>query len=247
MSKSMGEIISQKRQNRKMTQDDLAVRLGVTAQAVSKWERGLGLPDVGLLGGLCQTLDISADVLLGLRKEDVIAENDDRVMSDAIRKGLIAEPLVLEFGIGLVPIIAEGIKTDFINRKRLELAQETGMLLPILHIRDNVFLGEKEVRILSYDKVLVQYAVEETDVAAYQSIIEQVTETCREYYADILNKQLVKIMVDNLKQQYPGVADGLIPEQISYLQLQRKLQECVRTKGDIRDMIHIVEELEESI
>lgn len=247
MSKTMGEIINEKRHNKKLTQEELATRLGVTAQAVSKWERGSGLPDVGILGGICQTLDISADVLLGLRKENVIAENGDIRMSDAIRKGLIAEPLVLEFGIGLVPIIAEGIKTDFINRKRMELAQETGMLLPILHIRDNVFLGEKEVRILSYDKVLAQYAVEETDVATYQSIIEQITETCREYYADILNKQLVKILADNLKQQYPGVADGLIPERISYLQLQRKLQTVIREKGDIRDLIHIVEELEESI
>ena len=53
----------------------------------------------------------------------------------------------------------------------------------------------------------------------------------------MLNKQLVKILVDQLKEQYPGVADGLVPEKISYLTLKRCLQERVRTQGNIRDEV----------
>lgn len=41
------------------------------------------------------------------------------------------------------------------------------------------------MQILSYDKVLVQYVVEEADTTAYQSIIEQVVGICRKHYADI--------------------------------------------------------------
>ena len=41
MKENIGELICQYRQNRKMTQEEFASRLGVTPQAVSKWERGV--------------------------------------------------------------------------------------------------------------------------------------------------------------------------------------------------------------
>ena len=44
----IGEFISSKRKEKNMTQSDLAKKLGVTDKAVSKWERGLGCPDVSL-------------------------------------------------------------------------------------------------------------------------------------------------------------------------------------------------------
>lgn len=54
----------------------------------------------------------------------------------------------------------------------------------------------------------------------------------------------MKQMVDNLKEHYPGIVEGVVPEKVSYLQLQKKLQEVLREKGNIRDMIHILEVLE---
>lgn len=51
--------------NRKgMTQIQLAERLGVTDKAVSKWERGLGTPDISMLNRLALILDIDTDNLL---------------------------------------------------------------------------------------------------------------------------------------------------------------------------------------
>ena len=76
-------------------------------------------------------------------------------------------------------------------------------------------------------------------------MIHKVAEICETNYSDIINKQLVKAMIDNVKELYPGVADGLIPEKISYLQVERKLQEILRQGGSIRNLIHIIEELEE--
>lgn len=76
-------------------------------------------------------------------------------------------------------------------------------------------------------------------------MIHKVAEICETNYSDIINKQLVKAMIDNVKELYPGVADGLIPEKISYLQVERTLQEILRQGGAIRNLIHIIEELEE--
>lgn len=51
-------------------------------------------------------------------------------------------------------------------------------------------------------------------------------------------------MVDNVKGLYPGVADGLIPEQISYLTLELVLKELIRRGKNMKDFLHIVEWLE---
>ena len=52
MVQQIGENISRFRQNQNMTQEEIASRLGVTPQAVSKRERGTSLPDIALLSGI---------------------------------------------------------------------------------------------------------------------------------------------------------------------------------------------------
>lgn len=66
----IGENISRLRKEQNMTQDEFALRLGVTPQAVSKWERGYSLPDVTLVAEICRLLKVRADFLLGM--EDVL-------------------------------------------------------------------------------------------------------------------------------------------------------------------------------
>lgn len=47
-----------------MTQDQLASEIGVSRQAISKWEQGDGLPDLHNVQALANVLDISVDTLL---------------------------------------------------------------------------------------------------------------------------------------------------------------------------------------
>lgn len=54
-------------------------------------------------------------------------------------------------------------------------------------------------------------------------------------------------MVDHLKEEYPGIADGLVPEKISYIQVLKKLQKEIQEKGTIRDLIHILQQMEEDL
>ena len=54
-----GATIRQLRENRKLTQAELAERIGVSSKTVSKWETGKSLPDISLLQPLAQTLGIS--------------------------------------------------------------------------------------------------------------------------------------------------------------------------------------------
>lgn len=241
MQNSIGETICQYRQMRKLTQEEFVSRIGVTAQAVSKWERGNGLPDVSLLSGICKVLRISANSLLGI--EEKVVENGNVVAEQEIKNNLIAEPLVLEFGLGLISYIVAGLETDYLNKKRTLLAKKTGKLMPVLCIRDNMELDEYSYRIISFDNVLFASVIDGEELP-YNKIIDEVVETCDKHYATILNKNLVKIMIDNLTELYPGVVEDVVPSKISYLQVKQELKRLIEDGKSIRNLLGILEDME---
>ena len=59
-----GAVIRRLRENKKMTQEELAEKVFVSSKAVSKWETGQGFPDVSLIESLAKALDISVIELL---------------------------------------------------------------------------------------------------------------------------------------------------------------------------------------
>lgn len=67
----IGEFISSQRKNKNLTQAALAEKLGLTDRAVSKWERGKGMPDVSIMIQLCEILGITVNELLCGEKIDM--------------------------------------------------------------------------------------------------------------------------------------------------------------------------------
>ncbi len=66
---TIGNVIKKYRKNSGMTQEEMAARLGVTAPAVNKWEKGVTLPDVALLAPIARLLGITTDELLSFKDE----------------------------------------------------------------------------------------------------------------------------------------------------------------------------------
>ncbi|HCY44769.1 MAG TPA: hypothetical protein DHU33_05020 [Firmicutes bacterium] len=75
----IGKFITKQRQSKNLTQQELADRLNVTNKAVSKWENGRSMPDVGLFNGLCSELDISLNELLSGKKDNK-NNNDEAIL-----------------------------------------------------------------------------------------------------------------------------------------------------------------------
>ena len=75
----IGKFIASLRKNKKMTQGQLAEKMGVSINAVSKWERGLSFPDVSLYKKLCDELNISIEELINGEKD-----NSDKAKEKAI-------------------------------------------------------------------------------------------------------------------------------------------------------------------
>ncbi len=84
--KKVGEQIAVLRKVKGLTQSELGERIGVSFQAVSKWERGETLPDVTLLPDLAKILETTVDFIL-LGSEKVIEYKGKFTVTD-MKKGL---------------------------------------------------------------------------------------------------------------------------------------------------------------
>lgn len=82
MNETIGNRIQKFRKENGLTQEELAEKLGVSAQAVSKWENDASCPDISLLPQLCRILGITTDELLSGKTETVT------LVPTAQRKGL---------------------------------------------------------------------------------------------------------------------------------------------------------------
>ena len=72
----IGKFISECRKQEELTQLQLAEKLGITDKAISKWERGLAMPDTSIMLELCDILGISVNELLS--GEKTIMENNEQ-------------------------------------------------------------------------------------------------------------------------------------------------------------------------
>ena len=65
--KTLGEIIAELRRERGITQESLAGIIGVSSQAISKWENNVTMPDIMLLPIIADTLGVTIDELFGIK------------------------------------------------------------------------------------------------------------------------------------------------------------------------------------
>jgi len=177
---------------------------------------------------------------------------------------------------------------DRVTRVRHKIAQDLGMILPKVRIRDNVRLDPREYQIklrdvpVAWGDVYVDAAlaidtgatsgevpgVETTEPAfgrparwidAAQKeraallgysvvepsavIITHLTEVVRSHAAELLTRQQVHELLDNLKQTSPKVVDELIPEGLKTAQVHQVLNNLLRERVPIRDLETILQTL----
>ena len=121
-----GAVIRKLRENKKMTQEDLAEKLFVSSKAVSKWETGQGFPDISLLEPLAKSLDISVIELLS--GEDIRNQNrtfnmiKGKIYACPVCGNVIrttGEAVISCCGISLPPLEPEPADEDHCIRKEI--------------------------------------------------------------------------------------------------------------------------------
>lgn len=86
-----GENLKAMRKAKGYTQEELAIKINVVRQTVSKWEKGLSVPDADLLSQIAEVLDTKVSVLLG---GTIMEEADKDVVAEQLAK--ISEQLAIK-------------------------------------------------------------------------------------------------------------------------------------------------------
>ncbi|MBO7170422.1 MAG: helix-turn-helix domain-containing protein [Clostridia bacterium] len=129
----IGKFIADRRKNAGLTQLELAEKMGITDRAVSKWERGLAMPDSSIMLALCKVLDITVNDLLSgevvdMERYDIELENkllelvkqkeerDRRLLrTEIVMCACCAMPLVGAVVVALTVPMAEWIGTVMVS------------------------------------------------------------------------------------------------------------------------------------
>lgn len=201
------------------------------------------------------------------------------------------DPVAIEIGYGLIGIADESKDDNIMNQVlviRKQFAQELGILLGPIRIRDNLQLGVNEYVIkikgnvqakgdLFMDKVLLLMPegeevpfkgipakepafgldalwIEESDremadltgftvVDPLTVLVTHLKETIRQHSHSLLGRQEVKQLLEGLKEKYSVVIDELIPDIMRLGEVQKVLQNLLKEKIAIIDMVTILETL----
>jgi len=204
---------------------------------------------------------------------------------------LHVDPMELEIGYGLIPIVdvkQGGDLLDRITMIRKQLATELGVVIPPIRIRDNIQLTPNEYKIkirtvvvgkgelmsgaylamdpgMATKKIRGVPTVEpafglpaiwitesqkvDAEVAGY-TVVElpaviatHLTETIKKHAHEILTRQNVKTLIDNIKEQSAAVIEELIPGLMNIGDVHKVLQNLLRERVSIRDLSLILETL----
>lgn len=156
----LGARIRQLRMEKGFTQEAFANELGVTAQAVSKWETGIGCPDIGMLPILARILGVSIDSLFGeadgtpvpeftAEKEDIKSEQSKPGMRVVHRFNGIDCTSDLEIASidGATVIFTDGSRADLATRTIVNYGKGAIIITdsPREYFNDDIFSKVEDV------------------------------------------------------------------------------------------------------
>lgn len=199
------------------------------------------------------------------------------------------EPIEMEFGYSLIPLVDEGSGGKMINRIvifRRQYAQEMGFVIPSIRLRDSSSLNTNQYVIkirgeeVAKGEILVDYYLaleppnpekeiegidtiepaygipskwitvdkkEMAEIYGYTVIdplsvmLTHLSETIKQHSYELLNRQEVVKLVDNMKKKSPELIEELIPTTISYGNFQKILTNLLKEGIPIKDMETIME------
>ena len=153
MGNTLGSRISENRKRKNITQDQLAEQMGVSTQAVSKWENDISCPDISLLPPLADYFNTTIDELLrgeNARPMQIIPENERKDFDKLVLKMSVVSsggdivnmnlPLVLiraalESGMDMMKINGNNDALKNIDFKAVILAAESGAFGKLMEVK----------------------------------------------------------------------------------------------------------------
>lgn len=201
------------------------------------------------------------------------------------------DPMELEIGFGLIPLVDANQGGDLLERITLirrHAARDLGIVVPPIRVRDNLQLRPNTYVVKIYGLEVAQADVmvsrllamnpgtatapidgiptsepafglpalwisenarAEAEMAGYtvidptSVIATHLTELIKSHAPDLLGRQEASALLDNIKSHYPVVVDELVPGLLTVGEVQRVLQNLLRERIPIRNLVMILETL----
>ena len=304
ISTAAGIIVSRAASDMSMGAE-LARQFGMQPQALGAAAGIIGL--FGLVPGLPHAPFLLLSILMGAvsyltfqhkaqataqaAKEEKKAAAPPAGAPETVDALLSLDTLQLEVGYGLIPLVDEAQKGDLLERIRgirRQFALDLGLVVPSLHVRDNLQLKPDEYLLLlkgvelAKGEVMMGYLLamnsgaakreieglptrepafglpalwineakkDEAQLAGYTVvdpstvIATHLTEVLRTHADELLGRQDTQKLLDNLAKTYPKVVEELVPTALPLGSLQKVLQNLLRERVSIRDLLTICETL----
>ncbi|MEJ2078257.1 MAG: flagellar biosynthesis protein FlhA [Acidobacteriota bacterium] len=218
-------------------------------------------------------------------------EEEPEPAEESVERLLRVDPLGLELGYQLIHLVENKPGGDFLSHVksiRRQLATELGVVIPPIHITDNLQLKPKEYRILlkgveiarselmpghlmaihpgrptekidgipthepafRLDALWIRNELREKAQLAGYTVVENttvlsthMTETIKGVLHELLSRQEVKGLIDGVNETHPKVVEELIPGVMTVGEIQKVLQNLLRERVSIRDMVTILDTL----
>ena len=219
----------------------------------------------------------------------VEAAKSRQTAPERIEKHLAPDPMELEVGYGLIRLVDRKQGCDLLDRitnLRKQMAQDLGIIVPPIRIRDDMQLQPNELRVklrggeigkaevlpghlLAIDAGTVsepmnglettepafglpalwidesqRHEAERrgyTTVDASSVVATYLTELIKRHAAELLTRQEVHRLLDNLKEKAPKLVEEVVPKVLGTGEVQRTLQALLRERVPIRDLETILE------
>lgn len=243
---------------------------------------------LGLLGyTVAKNLDSLEKEIEG--HEDTTEISDEDRNAQEVRDLLKVDPMELELGYSLIPMVDKEQGGDLLERItmiRKQIAMELGIIVPYMRIRDNMQLNPNEYtikiknsRVTKGDLMIGSYlamnpgnVVEEiggiptvepafnlpalwigddqreraellgyTVVDPTSVLATHITETIKKHSSDILDREVVKELIDNVKSEYEVIVDEVYPKKFDLGEIQTVLQNLLLEGVSIRNLPLILE------
>jgi flagellar biosynthesis protein FlhA len=265
----------------------MAIVVGLLAYSINR----NGMPDMAQSSALVSAGGATGINKNGDAKNAVIATTADAKGGEKLESLLSLDTLQIELGYGLVAMADTKKGGDLLERVtgvRRNYAQDMGVLIPPIRLRDNLQLGTNEYRFLLKGNPIAQGQLlpnnwlamnatnsktilkgvptvepvfqlpatwvsdmerKSAEVAGYTVVdapsvlVTHLSEMVRRHCHEILTRQDVQALLDNLKQTHPAVVNELIPGQLSTGQVQRILQNLLSEGISIRNLAGILEKI----
>ena len=244
-----------------------------------------------IVGGAAYLFDRKRQRAAAIEQVKATAADKAESAPESVEHLLMLDPMELEVGYAIIPLVdrqQDGQLLERIRSIRRQFALEMGMVIPAIHIRDNLNLKPSAYRILIKGVEVDKYELvvnhlmamdpgdavqkidgiptrepafdlpavwipeskrDEAKFAGYTVVdgaavmATHITEVIRRHADELLGRQEVQNLLDNLARTHPKTVEELTPSLLPLGTIQKVLQNLLREGVSIRDILTIVETL----